>query len=96
VARALLAGSRIFLPDSLNRACVRCGAVTWNDQSQTSQTYDPGKRCARGDSWLDEPHDELVNNGNYCLAKPGEIYAACLPHGDRVTIRLQTDPYRVT
>ena len=25
-----------------------------------------------------EPHDELVNNGNYCLAKPGEIYAVYL------------------
>lgn len=21
------------------------------------------------------PHDELVDNGNYCLAQPGEIYA---------------------
>ena len=23
--------------------------------------------------WKTEPHDELVNNGNYCLAKPGDI-----------------------
>ena len=24
--------------------------------------------------WKTEPHDELVNDGAYCLAKPGEIY----------------------
>ena len=24
--------------------------------------------------WKTEPHDELVNNGAYCLAKPGETY----------------------
>jgi hypothetical protein len=29
--------------------------------------------------WKTEPHDELVNNGAYCLAKPGEIYAIYLP-----------------
>jgi hypothetical protein len=43
--------------------------------------------------WKTEPHDELVNSGNYCLAKPGEIYAAYLPRGGRVTIRLQAGPY---
>jgi len=46
--------------------------------------------------WKTEPHDELVNNGNYCLAKPGEIYAVYLPHGGRVTIRLQGGPYSGT
>jgi len=46
--------------------------------------------------WKTEPHDELVNNGNYCLAKPGEIYAAYLPHGGSVTIRLQAGPYSGT
>jgi hypothetical protein len=30
--------------------------------------------------WKTEPHDELVNNGAYCLAKPGEIYAVYLPN----------------
>ena len=30
--------------------------------------------------WKTEPHDELVDNGAYCLAKPGEIYAVYLPH----------------
>ena len=29
--------------------------------------------------WKTEPHDELVNNGAYCLAKPGEIYAVYRP-----------------
>jgi Protein of unknown function (DUF4038)/Domain of unknown function (DUF5060) len=29
--------------------------------------------------WKTEPHDELVSNGAYCLAKPGEIYAVYLP-----------------
>lgn len=29
--------------------------------------------------WKAEPHDELVNNGAYCLAKPGETYAVYLP-----------------
>jgi hypothetical protein len=45
------------------------------------------------DWWKTEPHDELVNPGNYCLARPGEIYAAYLPHGGRVTIRLEAGPY---
>ena len=31
------------------------------------------------DWWKTEPHDELVNNGAYCLAKPGEIYVVYLP-----------------
>lgn len=46
--------------------------------------------------WKTEPHDELVNQGNYCLAEPGEIYAAYLPHGGRVTIRLQGGTYSGT
>jgi Protein of unknown function (DUF4038)/Domain of unknown function (DUF5060) len=29
--------------------------------------------------WKTEPHDELVDNGAYCLAKPGEIYAIYVP-----------------
>jgi hypothetical protein len=45
------------------------------------------------DWWKTEPHDELVNNGNYCLAKPGEIYAVYLPRGGRVTVRLQSGIY---
>ena len=33
--------------------------------------------------WKTNPHDELVNNGNYCLADPGKTYAIYLPHGGR-------------
>jgi len=43
--------------------------------------------------WTTEPHDELVDNGNYCLALPGEIYAIYLPRGGRVTVRLQPGRY---
>jgi hypothetical protein len=43
--------------------------------------------------WNTEPHDELVNNGNYCLAKPGELYAIYLPHGGNVTVELQPGKY---
>jgi len=43
--------------------------------------------------WKTEPHDELVNNGAYCLAKPGEIYAVYLPKGGDVSIQLQPGKY---
>jgi hypothetical protein len=46
--------------------------------------------------WKTGPHDELVNHGNYCLAKPGEIYAVYLPHGGSATLRLQGGPYSGT
>lgn len=46
--------------------------------------------------WRTEPHDELVNQGNYCLAEPGKIYAVYLPHGGRVTIHLQAGQYNGT
>jgi len=29
--------------------------------------------------WKTAPHDELVDNGAYCLAQPGQIYAVYLP-----------------
>jgi hypothetical protein len=45
------------------------------------------------DWWKTEPHDELVSNGNYCLAKPGEIYAVYLPHGGNVTVQMQPGQY---
>jgi hypothetical protein len=48
------------------------------------------------DWWKTEPHDELVNDGNYCLAKPGEIYAVYLPRAGRVTVRLQPGQYQGT
>ena len=45
--------------------------------------------------WKTEPHDELVDHGNYCLAKPGETYAVYLPKGGRVTIHLLPRRYEV-
>jgi len=43
--------------------------------------------------WKTEPHDELVNNGTYCLAKPGEIYAVYLPKGGDVSMKLEPGSY---
>jgi hypothetical protein len=43
--------------------------------------------------WKTEPHDELVNNGAYCLAKPGEIYAVYLPKQGKVTVQLEPGSY---
>jgi Protein of unknown function (DUF4038)/Domain of unknown function (DUF5060)/Putative collagen-binding domain of a collagenase len=48
------------------------------------------------DWWKTEPHDELVNEGNECLAEPGTIYAVYLPHGGSVTIKIQGGPYNAT
>jgi hypothetical protein len=44
--------------------------------------------------WKTEPHDELVNHGAYCLAKPGEVYAVYLPNGGDVTVKLAAGEYR--
>jgi Protein of unknown function (DUF4038) len=46
--------------------------------------------------WKTEPHDELVNKGNYCLAKSGEIYALYLPRGGKVVLRIQPGRYTGT
>ena len=43
--------------------------------------------------WKTEPHDELVNSDNYCLAKLGDIYAIYLPHGGKAVVRLKAGPY---
>jgi hypothetical protein len=43
--------------------------------------------------WKVEPHDELVNEGNYCLAAPGEIYAIYLPNSGSVTVKLEPGKY---
>ncbi len=45
------------------------------------------------DWWKAEPHDELVNQGAFCLAQPGEVYAVYLPHGGQVTVKLEPGPY---
>jgi hypothetical protein len=44
--------------------------------------------------WKTHPHDELVDQGNYCLADPGHLYAVYLPHGGKVTLRLNPGTYR--
>lgn len=44
--------------------------------------------------WKANPHDELVDNGDECLADPGKIYAVYLPRGGEVTVRLEPGHYR--
>ncbi len=44
--------------------------------------------------WKTNPHDELVNPGDYCLADPGHLYAIYLPHGGKVTVQLEPGTYR--
>jgi len=43
--------------------------------------------------WKTNPHDELVDNGNYCLADPGKTYAVYLPRGGKVTVQLAPGRY---
>jgi hypothetical protein len=43
--------------------------------------------------WRTEPHDELVTAGSYCIAEPGRLYAIYLPHGGKVTVKLQKGTY---
>jgi hypothetical protein len=45
--------------------------------------------------WKTNPHDELIDHGNYCLADPGSIYAIYLPQGGRFTLQLQPGTYSV-
>jgi hypothetical protein len=46
--------------------------------------------------WETEPHDELIDNGAYCLAKPGEIYAAYLPNGGSVNLNVGPGNFNAT
>jgi len=45
--------------------------------------------------WKAEPHDELVNNGAFCLAELGHRYAIYLPRGGNVTVSLDSGQYEV-
>jgi hypothetical protein len=45
------------------------------------------------DWWKTEPHDELVDAGNWCLAEPGRTYAVYLPNGGKVTVKLLAGRY---
>jgi len=44
--------------------------------------------------WKTEPHDELVNKGNFCLSEPGRQYAIYLPRGGKATVKLESGRYR--
>jgi hypothetical protein len=44
--------------------------------------------------WKADPHDELVDNGAFCLAEPGRLYAVYLPRGGKVTVKLERGNYR--
>lgn len=46
--------------------------------------------------WKTEPHDELVNSGNYCLAEPGKVYAIYLPRGGKATVHLPAATFNGT
>jgi hypothetical protein len=48
------------------------------------------------DWWKADPHDELVSNGDYCLAEPGKTYAIYLPKGGSVKVRLESGLYEGT
>jgi hypothetical protein len=46
------------------------------------------------DWWKADPHDEWVDNGAYCLGKPGEIYAVYLPpRAPGVNVKLEAGRY---
>ena len=44
--------------------------------------------------WKTNPHDDLVNSGNYCLADPGKTYVIYIPHPGKATIQLQPGSYK--
>jgi hypothetical protein len=46
------------------------------------------------DWWKTDPHDELVDNGAFCLAEPGNLYAVYMPRGGKVSVKLEKGKYR--
>ncbi len=44
--------------------------------------------------WRAEPHDELVNNGAFCLTEPGRLYVAYLPYGGDINLKLDSGRYQ--
>jgi len=44
--------------------------------------------------WKTEPHDELVDGGNWCLAEAGRTYAVYLPGAGKATVQLAPGQYR--
>jgi hypothetical protein len=74
------------------------GGGWWNGRGDDTMTMFLGfghivDFFASFDWWKADPHDELVNNGAYCLAKPGEIYAVYLPKEGKVTLKLEPGTY---
>ncbi|MEO8659329.1 MAG: DUF4038 domain-containing protein [Bryobacteraceae bacterium] len=43
--------------------------------------------------WKTEPHDELVDAGNWCLAEPGRTYAVYIPNAGKANIHLAPGRY---
>jgi len=48
------------------------------------------------DWWKTDPHDELVNGGDYCLADPGETFAVYLPKAGKVTVQIGGGTYNAS
>jgi Protein of unknown function (DUF4038)/Domain of unknown function (DUF5060) len=46
--------------------------------------------------WKADPHDELVDTGDFCLAEPGKLYVVYLPMGGKVTVKLVPGRYQAT
>jgi hypothetical protein len=46
------------------------------------------------DWWKTDPHDELVDNGAFCLAESGSLYVVYLPRGGKVSVKLEKGKYR--
>jgi hypothetical protein len=44
--------------------------------------------------WKADPHDELVDNGAFCLAESGKLYAVYLPRGGKVTVKIGSRKYK--
>jgi hypothetical protein len=48
------------------------------------------------DWWKTEPHDNLVTNGAFCLAQPGQVYAVYLPRGGKTAVQLEPGHYQAS
>jgi uncharacterized protein DUF4038 len=48
------------------------------------------------DWWKTDPHDELVTQGDFCLAAPGQLYAVYLPMADKVAVKLEPGRYQAS
>jgi hypothetical protein len=45
--------------------------------------------------WKAEPHDELVDNGAFCLAQAGKLYVVYLPRGGNSVVKFEPGRYEV-